>query len=89
MTPCWPGTEKETPQDESKVTYFGGRKPEDGRINWNQTSKQIFNLIRAVSDPYPGAFTEVGAARLMVWWAETDSPATRGRRGAAGQKFCR
>ncbi len=79
------GTAKETPQDESKVTYFGGRKPEDGRINWSQTSKQIFNLIRAVTDPYPGAFTDVGPARLMVWWAETDSPATRGKRGAPGE----
>jgi methionyl-tRNA formyltransferase len=79
------GTAKETPQDELKVTYFGGRKPEDGRINWTQTSAQIFNLIRAVTDPYPGAFTDVGPARLMVWWAETDSPATRGWRGALGE----
>ena len=79
------GKAKETPQDESKVTYFGGRKPEDGRINWGQTSKQIFNLIRAVTDPYPGAFTDVGPTRLMVWWGETDSAATRGRRGAPGE----
>jgi methionyl-tRNA formyltransferase len=71
------GTAKETPQDESQATYFGGRTPEDGRIVWAQTSTQVFNLIRAVTDPYPGAFTEVGAARLMVWWAETDSPMTR------------
>ena len=71
------GTAKETPQDESQATYFGGRKPEDGRIAWTQTSGQIFNLIRAVTDPYPGAFTDVGAARLMVWWAEPDTPMTR------------
>ena len=71
------GTAKETSQDESQATYFGGRTPEDGRIVWAQTSTQVFNLIRAVTDPYPGAFTEVGAARLMVWWAETDSPLTR------------
>jgi methionyl-tRNA formyltransferase len=79
------GTAKETPQDESQVTYFGGRKPEDGRINWSQTSTQIFNLIRAVTDPYPGAFTDIGPARLMVWWAETDSPAARGKHGAPGE----
>jgi len=71
------GTAPETPQDESQATYFGGRKPEDGRIDWTQTSRQIFDLIRAVTDPYPGAFTEVGTARLMVWWAEPDTPATR------------
>ena len=75
------GTARETPQDEAQATYFTGRKPEDGRINWTQTSRQIFNLIRAVTDPYPGAFTDIGAganaARLMVWWAEPDSPAVK------------
>ncbi len=79
------GTAKETPQDESQVTYFGGRTPEDGRINWTQTSAQIFNLIRAVTDPYPGAFTDIGDARLMIWWAEPVSVATVGRRGKPGE----
>ena len=79
------GTAKETPQDESQATYFGGRKPEDGRIVWTQPSRQVFNLIRAVTDPYPGAFASVGTMQLMVWWAEHDSAATRGRRGAPGE----
>ena len=71
------GTAREIPQDDAQATYFTGRTPEDGRIRWTQTSLQIFNLIRAVTDPYPGAFTEVAGARLMIWWAETDSPAVR------------
>jgi len=79
------GTATETPQDESQATYFGGRKPEDGRIDWRQTNRDIFNLIRAVTDPYPGAFTDVGPVRLMVWWAEPDSPAARGLRGRPGE----
>ncbi len=79
------GTAKETPQDEAQATYFGGRKPEDGRIDWAKSAREIFNLIRAVTDPYPGAFTDVGGARLMVWWAEADSPAAHGRRGAPGE----
>ena len=79
------GTAKEAPQDESQATYFGGRKPENGRIDWTQTSLQIFNLIRAVTDPYPGAFVDVGSARLMVWWAEPKSIATQGRRGRPGE----
>jgi methionyl-tRNA formyltransferase len=79
------GNARETPQDDTQATYFSGRKPEDGRISWSQTSRQVFNLIRAVTDPYPGAFTDVGSARLMVWWAEADSPATQGRRGAPGE----
>jgi methionyl-tRNA formyltransferase len=79
------GTAKETPQDESLANYFGGRTPEDGRIDWRKTSAEIFNLIRAVTDPYPGAFTDIGAARLMVWWAETDTPATKDRSGKPGE----
>ena len=77
------GTAPETPQDEAQATYFGGRKPEDGRINWTQTSAQIFNLIRAVTDPYPGAFTDVDGVRLMVWWAEP--LAIAGRPGCPGE----
>jgi methionyl-tRNA formyltransferase len=79
------GTARETPQDESQATYFGGRKPEDGRVVWTQTSRQIFDLIRAVTDPYPGAFTDVNGSRLMLWWAEPDSPAARGRTGRPGE----
>ena len=79
------GTAVETPQDASQATYFGGRTPEDGRIVWTQTTRQIFNLIRAVTHPYPGAFTEAGVARLMVWWGEPDSAATRGVSGRPGE----
>ena len=58
------------PQDESQATYYGGRKPEDGRIDWHADSQRIFNLIRAVTHPYPGAFTDVEGRRFFVWWAE-------------------
>jgi methionyl-tRNA formyltransferase len=79
------GRATETPQDDAQATYFGGRKPEDGRIDWAKTSREIFNLVRAVTDPYPGAFADVAGARLMVWWAEHDSAATRNRRGKPGE----
>ena len=73
------------PQDDALATYFGGRKPEDGRIAWTQSSREIFNLIRAVTEPYPGAFTELYGVRLMVWWADFVSPASLGRRGEPGE----
>ena len=63
------GTILRIPQDESRATYFGGRKPEDGRIAWGQDAHAIFNLIRAVTHPYPGAYTEVDGRRLFIWWA--------------------
>ena len=79
------GRAEEKPQNDAEATYFGGRTPEDGRIFWHWGSSRIFNLIRAVTDPYPGAFTEVGPSRLMVWWAEPESPAAAGRHGEPGE----
>lgn len=54
------------PQDLGRGAYFGGRKPEDGRINWQWPAAQIHNLIRAVAPPYPGAFADIGGARIRV-----------------------
>jgi methionyl-tRNA formyltransferase len=53
-------------QDLSKGSYFGGRRAEDGRIDWSQGAKRIHDLVRAVAPPYPGAFTEVEGKRLRV-----------------------
>lgn len=50
------------PNNLAEGSYFGGRRPEDGRIHWEQTAAQVYNLIRAVAPPYPGAFTDVTTA---------------------------
>jgi methionyl-tRNA formyltransferase len=47
-------------------SYFGGRKPEDGRIDWNLPANQVYNLVRAVAPPYPGAFTDVAGRRWVI-----------------------
>jgi len=63
------GCEPRIPQDISLGSYFGGRRPEDGRIDWSWTAERIYNLIRAVTDPYPGAFCSLpDGSRLMIWW---------------------
>jgi methionyl-tRNA formyltransferase len=54
------------PNDLAKGSYFGGRKPEDGRIDWSKPAQQVYNLIRAVAPPYPGAFTDIGGERFIV-----------------------
>lgn len=54
-------------QDESQATYFGARKPEDGRIDWTQSAQRVHNLVRALTRPYPGAFTFLGGKKLYVW----------------------
>ncbi len=58
------------PNNLAEGSYFGGRKPEDGRIHWDQTAAQVYNLIRAVAPPYPGAFADIqttsGIQRITV-----------------------
>jgi methionyl-tRNA formyltransferase len=63
------GTAPRRPQDESQATTFPARTPEDGRIDWRRSAAEIFNLVRAVTHPYPGAFTEHGGRRFTIWWA--------------------
>ncbi len=57
------------PLDLAAGSYFGGRTPDDGRFDWSWPAIRIYNLIRAVTHPYPGAFTMVGEKKLYVWWA--------------------
>jgi len=67
----WPlirdGKAPRIPQDHSKATYRGRRGPEDGRIKWNEPTRRVDGLVRAVTDPFPGAFTSLGGRKLMVW----------------------
>jgi UDP-4-amino-4-deoxy-L-arabinose formyltransferase/UDP-glucuronic acid dehydrogenase (UDP-4-keto-hexauronic acid decarboxylating) len=72
-TPCLlllQGKVTETPQDESKATYFGRRTPADGKLVVEKPAEELFNLVRAVTQPYPGAFCAVGEHKLIVWSAE-------------------
>jgi methionyl-tRNA formyltransferase len=54
------------PNNLAQGSYFGGRKPADGQILWNQTAQQVHNLVRAVAPPYPGAFTDWQGQRRIV-----------------------
>jgi methionyl-tRNA formyltransferase len=63
------GTARLRPQDESRATFGCKRLPEDNRIDWTKGSREIFNLVRAVSRPYPGAFTHLAGQKLAVWGA--------------------
>lgn len=59
------------PQDESKAVYLLKRSPEDGEIDWNQSIYDIHLLIRAVSHPYPGAFSYYdGTKKVIIWRAD-------------------
>ena len=60
------GTFQAMPNDLSKGSYFGGRKPEDGRIDWSKTAQEVYNLHRAVAPPYPGAFTDAFGKQFVI-----------------------
>ncbi len=64
------GTAEETEQDHAKATTVGRRTPEDGRIDWQKPARSLYNLVRAVTQPWPGAFSYAGTTKFIVWQAK-------------------
>ena len=60
------GTAAAHPLDLAHGSYFGRRRPEDGRIDWRRGARAVHDLVRAVAPPFPGAFTDVNGCRLEV-----------------------
>lgn len=56
-------------QDHEGASYCAQRLPTDGNIDWRRSARDVYNFIRAQSDPYPGSFTYLDAARVKVWKA--------------------
>lgn len=67
------GTAPRVPQDQSRATYFGGRRPKDGKMDWDRPASTVRNLVRAVTRPYPGAFTFKGDRKLFIWETAIES----------------
>ena len=73
------GTAPRTPQDLARGSYFGGRKPEDGTVDWSRSATEIHNLVRAVAPPYPGARTLLdGRPARILRTRVIDAAAPRG-----------
>jgi methionyl-tRNA formyltransferase len=53
-------------QPHEKGGYFPARTPEDGRIDWSLSSREVFNLVRALVRPWPGAFVQLGDRRMVA-----------------------
>jgi methionyl-tRNA formyltransferase len=71
------GNAPRLPNSLAAGSYYGARGPEDGRIDWRQPAQQVYNLVRAVAPPYPGAFT----------YAADAPDAAAGDAGRGGQQF--
>ena len=61
------------PQNEDLATYYGRRTPDDGCIDWEKPSEEIYRLIRASSRPHPGAFTFKEDSRVVIWKAKPEA----------------
>lgn len=70
-------------QDLTQGSYYGGRRPEDGRIDWKKSADEIYNLIRGVTDPYPGAFAFLDNDEKMIVWRA--APAASAQAALPGQ----
>ncbi|SDV47538.1 formyltransferase [Chitinasiproducens palmae] len=64
------GSAPRLPNDLAAGSYFGGRRPDDGRLDFSQSAQRVYDLIRAVAPPYPGAFADIatsaGVRRVIV-----------------------
>jgi methionyl-tRNA formyltransferase len=69
----WPllaaGTAPRIPMNIKEGSYFGGRKPADGLMDWTRGAVAIYNLVRGVTHPYPGAFTYLDGRKVVIWSA--------------------
>jgi methionyl-tRNA formyltransferase len=69
----WPllrdGRAPRYPQDISHGSYYGRRRPEDGQLDWSWPAIRCYHLVRAVTHPFPGAFTHLDGRKLWIWWA--------------------
>ena len=60
------GTNARLPQDESRARYYRRRSAEDGRVEWHRAVRDLYNLIRALVKPHPGAFYDVHSQRVVL-----------------------
>lgn len=54
-------------QDHAQATVMPKRTPDDGIIDWQKSSLDLFNWVRALTHPYPGAFTYLNGKKLFIW----------------------
>ena len=52
-----------------KETFFAKRTPNDGKINLSDSIQSIYNLIRGVTKPFPGAFLYKNKSKVIIWEA--------------------
>ena len=59
-----------TPQDRSQATFFHKRADVDSLIDWSWPAAELDRFVRALSDPYPNAYTYHRGSRLRILGAQ-------------------
>jgi len=72
------GTAPRRPQDAARATTFGRRRPADGAFDWTAPAARIHDLVRAVTHPWPGASTRLGAHPAYIWRTRVTGESTAG-----------
>lgn len=71
--------EQGSPQDEANASYWHQRNDDDGLLHWGRLSAtEACRLVRALSHPYPGAFTYLNGKKLRIFSATIPKIAIRG-----------
>lgn len=72
----------EIAQRENEATCFGRRTPDDSFLEWHKPASVLHNMVRAVADPWPGAFSYVGNQKFTVWSSRVHPHASKAQPGS-------
>jgi RimJ/RimL family protein N-acetyltransferase len=82
-------TNARVPQDESRARYYRRRSAEDGRVDWHRAVRDLYNLIRALVRPHPGAFYDLRSQRVVLDRYLSINEVTALKYGDAGRQMLR
>jgi methionyl-tRNA formyltransferase len=71
------GTAPRIPQDYAQGSFTCSRSPAEGEIDWSKSTRAIYDQIRALTRPYPGAYTFLGTKKVIIWAARPMDNAPR------------
>ncbi|EFY5186287.1 bifunctional UDP-4-amino-4-deoxy-L-arabinose formyltransferase/UDP-glucuronic acid oxidase ArnA, partial [Shigella dysenteriae] len=72
----------EIAQRENEATCFGRRTPDDSFLEWHKPASVLHNMVRAVADPWPSAFSYVGNQKFTVWSSRVHPHASKAQPGS-------
>jgi methionyl-tRNA formyltransferase len=75
------GTAPRRPQEESPTPNLSKRTPDMGITDWSRPPRAVHDWIRALSHPYPGAFTFLAGRKLLLWRSESPGHEPAGEPG--------